>query len=443
MKNIFKFIIFVVIFCINFSSDLVSASTYDDSYGANYNYSTYEDADNFEKEFDLAVFKFDNHDYFGALYDFKKLYNDYDLDNEDKSIVTFNIGLSCEHLKDVQSAIYWYEKSFQYQPNEDAAIALDGIYGELRKDEKRIPYLLYLYNLQDTSERRKANIAIGLCVSYRAANEPIKANEYCNKSNEHIARATGKIYKTKNSYYNNGTKQEKLEQKTTNEIYVNSYVNKENQTPFKGNAKEKNNDFGENDYTIFVLIVAAYLIISSFTNKKEESKNIYKTKLKITNDEQNTKNEKWEKIREEVFETKGRKCALCGSTINLHVHHIIPLCIGGEDDIENLMVLCEKCHEKRHGFSFQYKNDFEDDYEIRREIKHPNSKSAKIVKAIKENRQIKIVHKKFRGTETERIITPITLYQEENNMWYLHAYCHFRKDYRIFKLSRISMVDFV
>ena len=38
------------------------------------------------------------------------------------------------------------------------------------------------------------------------------------------------------------------------------------------------------------------------------------------------------------------KCLLCGSTENLTVDHKKPRCIGGNDDIGNLRVLCKKCN---------------------------------------------------------------------------------------------------
>jgi len=42
-------------------------------------------------------------------------------------------------------------------------------------------------------------------------------------------------------------------------------------------------------------------------------------------------------------------CAKCGSTgTNLELHHIIPLSEGGEDTIENSVLLCPNCHRLEH-----------------------------------------------------------------------------------------------
>ena len=41
-------------------------------------------------------------------------------------------------------------------------------------------------------------------------------------------------------------------------------------------------------------------------------------------------------------------CALCGSTQNLHIHHILYRSEGGPTSLWNLIRLCEKCHTKVH-----------------------------------------------------------------------------------------------
>lgn len=41
-------------------------------------------------------------------------------------------------------------------------------------------------------------------------------------------------------------------------------------------------------------------------------------------------------------------CALCGSTQNLHILHILYRSEGGPTSLWNLIRLCEKCHTKVH-----------------------------------------------------------------------------------------------
>lgn len=39
-------------------------------------------------------------------------------------------------------------------------------------------------------------------------------------------------------------------------------------------------------------------------------------------------------------------CFFCHSYKNLHLHHIIPKTLGGTDDYDNLLTVCESCHKK-------------------------------------------------------------------------------------------------
>lgn len=67
-----------------------------------------------------------------------------------------------------------------------------------------------------------------------------------------------------------------------------------------------------------------------------------------------------------VYQTYRGKCDDCGNigTYNagwgrtatrktfylggLEIHHIIPVHMGGDNNIKNLILLCVKCHKKRH-----------------------------------------------------------------------------------------------
>jgi predicted DNA-binding transcriptional regulator YafY len=56
--------------------------------------------------------------------------------------------------------------------------------------------------------------------------------------------------------------------------------------------------------------------------------------------------------------------------------------------------------------------------------------------AIEETRKVAIQYMNMNGIESERVVEPSALILK-GNLWYLHAYCELRGDFRVFRLSRI------
>jgi hypothetical protein len=52
------------------------------------------------------------------------------------------------------------------------------------------------------------------------------------------------------------------------------------------------------------------------------------------------------KVKKQIIERDGNKCLKCGIGVNLEIHHITPLCLGGDNQKENLATLCFKCHKQ-------------------------------------------------------------------------------------------------
>lgn len=59
--------------------------------------------------------------------------------------------------------------------------------------------------------------------------------------------------------------------------------------------------------------------------------------------------DRWKEIRRMVFERFGRVCAKCGSVNHLEVHHLRYPKILGEENLKDLVVMCQNCHRKCHG----------------------------------------------------------------------------------------------
>lgn len=58
----------------------------------------------------------------------------------------------------------------------------------------------------------------------------------------------------------------------------------------------------------------------------------------------------WALSVEFISERDNYKCRDCGqkNSVKLVVHHINPLVYGGNNEYNNLILLCERCHSKRH-----------------------------------------------------------------------------------------------
>jgi 5-methylcytosine-specific restriction endonuclease McrA len=63
--------------------------------------------------------------------------------------------------------------------------------------------------------------------------------------------------------------------------------------------------------------------------------------------------EQWKLIRDTALDLYDNKCILCDSTDNLNVHHKTYKNIGNED-IDDLIVLCKRCHRKHHNLYENY-----------------------------------------------------------------------------------------
>lgn len=59
------------------------------------------------------------------------------------------------------------------------------------------------------------------------------------------------------------------------------------------------------------------------------------------------KYEHWRVIRTKFISERGGKCEDCGTTENLHIHHMHYRTIGKEKK-EDVEILCANCHEYKH-----------------------------------------------------------------------------------------------
>lgn len=69
-------------------------------------------------------------------------------------------------------------------------------------------------------------------------------------------------------------------------------------------------------------------------------------------------------VRKYVFNRDKYQCQSCGQTnleTNLTIDHIIPLALGGHNDISNLQTLCFSCNQqKKHHLDPRFRRRFSD-----------------------------------------------------------------------------------
>lgn len=117
--------------------------------------------------------------------------------------------------------------------------------------------------------------------------------------------------------------------------------------------------------------------------------------------------------------------------------------MGGKDNLDNLMILCKKCHEKLHGYEFSDEYDFFYENEFYKSTSTIRNKKVQIIqKAIDNKKNIEIKYQDMYKNITYRKITPIKVYYE-NRKIYLKSYCHLRKSERTFKIFRIQNLKII
>jgi hypothetical protein len=143
---------------------------------------------------------------------------------------------------------------------------------------------------------------------------------------------------------------------------------------------------------------------------------------------------KWEAIRDRAFGHYGRECAECGTDEDLQVHHKTPKAYGGTNKLDNLIVLCETCHQEKHGYKFDYTGP------ATGTKKTKNKKVELLQKAIKNHQTVELTYVDFSHNRTKRTITPKEIYVDKGRI-YVGAHCHLRGAHRHFRISRIRKIN--
>ena len=67
------------------------------------------------------------------------------------------------------------------------------------------------------------------------------------------------------------------------------------------------------------------------------------------------RSEEWQRKRRRRLEMDGYRCQMCGSGMNLQVHHISYDNVRTDAEVEDLVTLCKACHEQVHSTDLEKK----------------------------------------------------------------------------------------
>lgn len=84
---------------------------------------------------------------------------------------------------------------------------------------------------------------------------------------------------------------------------------------------------------------------------EQQSAQYYKRRFNILSNGGIHTAEEWLRL----LEFYGRKCLKCGTTERIEKDHVVPLAIGGKNDIKNLQPLCRKCNPKKNDEAIDYR----------------------------------------------------------------------------------------
>lgn len=81
--------------------------------------------------------------------------------------------------------------------------------------------------------------------------------------------------------------------------------------------------------------------------RREREKTYKATDLKVRNEAN--------RLKQKLLKARGRYCQQCGRFMQRVVgHHLVALRLGGTNTSNNLLLLCEECHQLEHAVGTRY-----------------------------------------------------------------------------------------
>jgi hypothetical protein len=133
---------------------------------------------------------------------------------------------------------------------------------------------------------------------------------------------------------------------------------------------------------------------------------------------------------------RDKVCTKCGHSQNPHAHHIVPLSRGGTNKLENITLLCERCHQSIHGVS-NFSPHVDEPLPIAKRVQIINN-------AIRNGSVIEFLYRKPNDNSyNKRTIIPIEIIEvphnvDAGNTLCVRGHCQLRNEKRTFALKRMK-----
>jgi HNH endonuclease len=137
-----------------------------------------------------------------------------------------------------------------------------------------------------------------------------------------------------------------------------------------------------------------------------------------------------------------RKCEECKSTGQIWVHHRVPVSLGGNHRRENLVALCEDCHQAKHFHKLSTNKSRTINLTIDRT--KASTKRQKLALAASAGVKVRIEYCDKSGSDTTRVIIVNKVFgasQKGDVRKWVQAYCFKRRAKRSFLISRIKYIE--
>jgi len=147
----------------------------------------------------------------------------------------------------------------------------------------------------------------------------------------------------------------------------------------------------------------------------------------------------WDKRRADILNDSD-SCEECGRYRNLHIHHKIRIGNGGSHKQSNLVVLCEKCHQKKHKKKkFNYTGNVTSYSTFDQTDSYFSKRLLLIKEVVSERVFIRFSYRKYNGTKSNRTIKP-THFEKMGESICIHGWCYLRNAKRVFAIKRMRRV---